>query len=745
MMADFELTTPDGVKYKVTAETEEQAVAALKKMLGSSPTEPQAEKPGVLSRLWEGITGSGSNDNVPAMIEAGLGMPADKSAQMTALLATTRSPERLKSGILKIEPDATFQEDESGRLMAILPVYSDGKKTGQMQRVYPNEPGFGLTELMQGAGAASLATPVGKVLRSVGLPAAGVLGGAVTGGAEAALIEGASSQLSGAPYQVTDIPIGMAGGAAGEKLMKVAGALVGAARRSGADRVIGPDGQLLPGPAKMVRDAGLDPAQVSAAVAASIQKQVRSGIEPGAAGVTAMSRGLPVEVPMTRGQITGSKGQQLIEDAMASGAYGGAAEKRMSEFRVGQQEALQENIGAITEGLAPGSIPVPKGQGGQLAQEALVAARAGDKARANELYTKARASGAANVQPDEALNIADAVRTTYREGFDPITAPQMDGLLLRLDEIMANGGDIRALQTWRKQVSNLRSGAPTVEAAAAGKVLKDFDDRLTSAVDNQLLIGDQSAVSAWKDAITNWAEYAKTWENKGGILNVLTEKVTRDGQRQLKVAPEEAANAIFTMTASGLASKTKLPRDLATLKSKLPEAEWNALRQDAFIRLTDTSKKIGTGGAENVSGLSFKKAWSNLNQNNPGVVNSLFSKAERDTISQFADVAARATSAAVNASNSANAAAGMIQRLASGFTASGPGQFVLQNWLGAIIREPYGAAMSAFGTAQRAAPAQIAGARAAAVGAGTGAALSQEEKIGPRIPFTGRMTIGDNQ
>lgn len=449
---------------------------------------------------------------------------------------------------------------------------------------------------------------------------------------------------------------------------------------------------------------------------------------------------------MTRGQVTGSKGQQLAEDMMASGGYGAAAERTMAGFRTGQQEALRENVSAITEGLAPGSVPVSKGQGGQLAQEALVAARAGDKARADELYARARASGAATVEPNEALNIADAARTTYREGFDPITAPQMDGLLLRLDEIMANGGDIKALQTWRKQVSNLRSGAPTVEAAAAGKVLRDFDERLTAAVDNQLLIGDQSAVSAWRNAITNWSDYAKTWESKGGILNVLTEKVTRDGQRQLKVAPEEAANAIFTMTASGLASKTKLPRDLLTLKNKLPEAEWNALRQEAFIRLTDTAEGAFRGGEQQLSGVNFKKAWTALQRNNPGVVNALFSKVERETITQFSDVAARATNAAINASNSANAAAGAIQRMASAFTASGPGQFLIQNYLAGIIREPYGAMRAASSTAQRNAPRQIVGTpRAGAVGAGAGAALSQEESISQNIPLTGRMTIGGQQ
>jgi hypothetical protein len=200
------------------------------------------------------------------------------------------------------------------------------------------------------------------------------------------------------------------------------------------------------------------------------------------------------------------------------------------------------------------------------------------------------------------------------------------------------------------------------------------------------------------------------------------------------------------MTASGLASKTGLPRDLLTLKAKLPTEQWDRLRQEAFLRLTETLEKVGTGGMENVSGLSFKKAWVNLLKNNPGVVNTLFSKAERDTITQFADVAARATSTAVNASNSANAAAGLIQRLGSGFTKTGAGQFILQNTLGKIIREPYGAAVATMATAGAKAPTQIVGMPSAlGVGAGAGAALSQEEQLGPRIPLVGRMTIGGQQ
>ncbi len=85
---------------------------------------------------------------------------------------------------------------------------------------------------------------------------------------------------------------------------------------------------------------------------------------------------------------------------------------------------------------------------------------------------------------------------------------------------------------------------------------------------------------------------------------------------------------------------------------------------------------------------------------------------------------------------------GLIQRLAATFSASGPGRAVLNNIAANLIREPYGAMRAAQSTAQRAAPQQI---TTPVVGAGTGAALSQEEELGPRIPITGRMTIGGQQ
>jgi hypothetical protein len=233
------------------------------------------------------------------------------------------------------------------------------------------------------------------------------------------------------------------------------------------------------------------------------------------------------------------------------------------------------------------------------------------------------------------------------------------------------------MMQWREQASGLRGGAPTVEGAAAGRVINAFDQQIENAINNALLAGDADAVAKWGQAISGYADFASKWKSKGGVLNLLTEQTTRDGDRVLKVAPERAADAIFGATASGLAGKTGLARDLVTLKATLPADEWNQLRQDAFIRLMDTSKGAFRSGEQQVSGVNFKKAWENLTEKNRGVVNSLFTPEEQRLFGQFADVAARATNTAVNASNTAAAAGGIIQKVAASVGGTKLAQFLL--------------------------------------------------------------------
>ena len=55
-MATFEITGPDGKKYRVTGETAEGALSALQKHLGAAP------KPSFGQTLYENVIGSGEVD-----------------------------------------------------------------------------------------------------------------------------------------------------------------------------------------------------------------------------------------------------------------------------------------------------------------------------------------------------------------------------------------------------------------------------------------------------------------------------------------------------------------------------------------------------------------------------------------------------------------------------------------------------------------------------------------------------------
>jgi hypothetical protein len=653
-------------------------------------------EPGLIARAGRWLTGADREENIPGPLGMGLPMTPEQSAQMTALLATTISPDRLERGLKKIEPGVEFQKDKFGNLVALWPRKNErGDVTGFM-RFYPNPAGLDVSDVMRGAGAVAAALPVGRALKTIGLPTAGLRGGATLGATEAALVEGASSQLTDSPYQVSDIPYGAVGGAAGEKLARAVQGLVSMATTRGPSAVIDASGRLLPEYAALVRQAGLDPDQVSAAVASSIANAVRGGVSPDQAAVSAMSRNLPVEVPMTRGQLTGSGGEQLFEDMASKGAYGTTAETLMRGQRAKQQEALQANLDAMMGNLRPGGPTIARGEGGVAAQSELLARRGTAKAGATQLYNEARAASAA-IDPAAAGSVGAAMRGAYQSSFSPRTAPTVSALLDDFD-VIAGTGDIRSMMEWRAQVTSLRKGAPTVDSAAATEVLEAFDAKIKDAIDMALLAGDPDAVAKWGAAINNYADFAATWKSKGGILNLLTEQTTRDGQRVLTVPPEKAADVIFSATASGLAAKTGLPRDLLTLRRNLPDDEWNALRQDAFIRLMDTSRGAMRGGETQISGVNFKKAWDTLKERNPGVVNGLFTKDEQRLFDQFANVAARATNTLTNTSNTAAAASGIIQRLAASFGGTGLGQFLMRVPIARGLTEAYGGARAVSAT-----------------------------------------------
>jgi hypothetical protein len=648
---------------------------------------------GVIGRTIEWFKGGKREENIPLATNANLGLPREKAAKMVSLLATTASDERLQSGIKGIIPGAEFDKDQYGNLVVIAPVYREGEPTQQYTRFYPNPQGLDVTDIMQAAGAVTAAQAIAGTGGLLGIPVAGVTGGALIGATEAGLIEAASSYLSGAPYKFSDIPLGAAGGAAGAKAAQALASLANVFRRSPSS-LFDQSGRLDPKVASQMRDLGVDPNSVTQDTLKQILKQVRQGADPEEAKRLAQAQGLPVPVPLTQGAVTGSQGQQIFEDLARKGAYGQTAESMMRGRELETQQALQQNIPAIQERIA-GTSPIVTelGQAGRAAQETLEAQRSAASAQADVLYETARGAGPAFLDEDFAIQFAQSARTQMGDNFELQNVPKTSGFLNQLDELISEGAGVRDLFALRKKITSL--GAEIGEEGKAARQLKDiFDQEMAGALESSLIFGDEATVKAWQNAISNYKDFAATWKSKGGILNALTEKTGKDGEIVLSVSPDRASNYIFGVSTGRLSSNPEIARNLLTLQKKLPEQQWNSLRQEAFVRLTDAGR-TARAGQDMFSGVSFRKNWKKLSKENPAMIKALFTPAERSLIEQFANVSAQATGGAVNASNSAAGAFNLLGRLASAFGSTNFGQFATRVAGANMVRSAYGGARAA--------------------------------------------------
>ena len=687
------------------------------------------EDKGFLDRAGDAIKstvdwfkGGQREDNIPLASGANLGLPNDKARKMLALLTTTASDDRLQAGIKNILPNSQFDKDQYGNLVVITPVYRDGKETQQYTRFYPNPKGLDATDLMIGSGAMALGEAIVMTGGALGVPVTGMTGGALIGATEAGIVEGVSSYLTGDKYQYGDIPGGAAGGAIGAKAFEMLGKLYRAFKRA-PGAVFGANGELPKGVQEQIRAAGIDPATITRETMAQIDAKVKAGIDPAEAGRMAEAETLPVPVPVTKGAVTGSKGQQLFEDSAASGAFGDKAESMMRGAQDKTQEALQANTSAIKEQIGQGSPTVTgTGQAGAAAQDVLVAQEAAARQRANEMYDAARAKSPAFMDEDAAIAMTGRIETQLSEGFEFVNVPKTAGALNKLKDLVSSGGSIRDMFALRTQVTNLAKEIGS-EGAAARQLKNLLDAELGDALDNALIYGDESAVNAWKSAISNYKDFANTWQSKGGLLKTLTERVSGDGEElALKVSPEQASNVIFKVTSNRLSTNPKAAANITKMKANLPKEEWDMIRQEAFLRISEAGKSQ-KAGRDVFSGVNFRKEWEKLQSNNPTMIKTLFTPEERKLITQFANVAARSTGGAVNASNTANSAFNLMGRIMTALGGTGTGRFAMELPLINIARKGYGMARTGSAIGGNPTP------RPQGSGAGAGGVIANEEEL----------------
>jgi len=321
---------------------------------------------------------------------------------------------------------------------------------------------------------------------------------------------------------------------------------------------------------------------------------------------------------------------------------------------------------------------------------------------------------------DEAGNVLGSVYQTLREeGFYLRTLPKVQAEIRDLTRGLQDDGAIpigRVFQSLKSLSAVQRAGGE--EAVAAGKAKTVLERALDDGLDRGLLEGDERAIEAYRAARANYRDFASTFKSRDLVGSL----VARDPQQgfALKVKPEEAANFILGSSALN-GNKRDLGSGLIKMRGLLGETspEWNAIRQEAFIRIADkASGAQGPNGAQ-FSGAKLATAWEKFTRESPEVARTLFSANERRDIGNWVNVARRVTTKdpSVYAPSVSPYSMRRLMSLAGKLPSMLPVVGKYLDGLGALASDAASAVV-----AQRAVSGRIPA--AATMGAGSGAALA---------------------
>ena len=652
------------------------AERAARETLKASETDSYAqvqEERSVFGDVKAWMSGADKDPSIPTYgddigtEELGVGKSlTGKANRLHTAIVSSFDDNRLKASILEVEPDAKFQLDNFGNLVAGMPIRNEAGKITSYKRFYPNPKGMDAPTIGQIATGGLLSLPASKATAAIGLPTTGYKGAATVGMVEAGLLEGISSQAANQPFNLAEIPSGAIGGALFKGVFDVGGIVAKLAPEflKNPQMFNSRSGEIN----QALLDMGFNPEEVMAGLRQDVDRMVRSGLDPLESTRTATAASLPAPISLTSGQVTGVKSQQLFEDQAAGGTYGPKAESKMNTRLIQQQDAIDQNVKAIGGGMAGPELAISRGEGGASAQENLKIQRMEAEQGYKDAYKSADAAKAfTNPEYSFEFNqlLVDSLRD-FRpgEGGAPATFRLMDEAI---DQI-TNGASVQSLFDLRKAIVKQQM-AGGVEAGAAGALKNGLDGVLIDQMERNLLYGNPASVAKGLEAISKFKDFKNVWDNNG-ILKTITEQEMRDGVMVLKVAPTEAANAILGKGIAKSTSKKNLMRDLMTMKNLLPQSEWNKIRQEAFILLSDTLQT--SGKVDKQASLQFNKAWRNMKEKNNTLTKLLFSKEEMSMIDSLASTSALIAGTSKNTSNSATAAMGVFQMLARSLGAKNP-------------------------------------------------------------------------
>lgn len=373
---------------------------------------------------------------------------------------------------------------------------------------------------------------------------------------------------------------------------------------------------------KIVKSAGATPESLDAAASGIPMIAAEAIGKPGEVALGALARRSGATGDELSGVISARRADrpQRVLDAFSSAS--GVNPAAVSDVSA---EA------ARTIAAASQAPDVPTGMAGQAVHSRLNREFDTAKAQVNSLYDAARDAtpeGArllGEAKPKVAQNLREAVRD-----FDPEAVPRVARQLDNFDALKS--ATARDLFEMRTRLGKLRVSADPVEAEAASTAVRAIDTQMDEALQSGSFTGDTGVIQQWRDAIAARRDLGRQFEGKD-LIQDLTKRTYRGGERTNAVAPEDASSAIFGRT--GVTAKPNAVRDLTRLRDRFgaDSPEWRAVQDEGFSRVLGRD-----AGSE-----EFGRSWDQFSTRSPDLANLLLSDQGRATLASSRAAIGQAT------------------------------------------------------------------------------------------------------
>lgn len=296
-----------------------------------------------------------------------------------------------------------------------------------------------------------------------------------------------------------------------------------------------------------------------------------------------------LDIPVTKGEVTGNPNLLRQEEAAIKGRLGERAATDLAQFKDLQTEKFQNAVNKIRNNIGGGEEFISKGSAAGEAIEHLTKNAIDERTQFSKLYQEAK-QNIAEFKPEELRDFIKFTADDFENSALSIdNVPKAFSELKSLDNILSKDSvSLNSLEAWRQGLNRaIREVAPGgQEEFALKKVSKQFDGYLDGAIEKALKTGDSSALEKFKEA----RGLAASWYDKytSGDKSEFGKKFLEDIVDNARFSREPFSDEMLVNKIFGTSELGFTPQSASVvneLKKILSEEDFSKLKLEAAQKL----------------------------------------------------------------------------------------------------------------------------------------------------------------